>query len=192
MYVHLGIRYIDIVLGKCLVNLSIKIIIDIPKTIYRSPCPHKNIDRTISQRMKSNEIRRFTQNTGIGLQKLDQNFLSRFIAISVTDTESPLHTTQTGTGIIDNDIVRQISIRYEYRPVITRNKDSIETRIISPPAKFCNEPLNAILIATPAEANNATNEVVLIPKIPMINTIRISMSVILIKLRKKDCTEGST
>ena len=126
MYVHLGIRYIDIVLGKCLVNLSIKIIIDIPKTIYRSPCPHKNIDRTISQRMKSNEIRRFTQNTGIGLQKLDQNFLSRFIAISVTDTESPLHTTQTGTGIIDDDIVRQISIRYEYRPVITRNKDSIE------------------------------------------------------------------
>ena len=40
---------------------------------------------------------------------------------------------------------------------------ALSSRIITPPAKFCNVPLRAIPIARPAEASSATIEVVLIP-----------------------------
>ena len=63
---------------------------------------------------------------------------------------------------------------------------------MTPPAKFCNVPLNAIPTAIPADANNATNEEVLTPRIPMTITSNINISDMLIRLRRKVRNESST
>ena len=45
--------------------------------------------------------------------------------------------------------------------------------IITPPAKFCKVPLKAMPMANPAEANKATNDEVLMPKMLTMEIIRM-------------------
>lgn len=54
-----------------------------------------------------------------------------------------------------------------------------KSRISTPPAKFCNVPLSAIPIATPADANNAMKELVSIPSIEITIIIRMNSRVTL-------------
>ena len=63
--------------------------------------------------------------------------------------------------------------------------------IITPPAKFCKVPLNAMPMANPAEASNATNELVLIPKMPMMAMMRKNVSSTDTKLIRKELSDGS-
>jgi hypothetical protein len=62
----------------------------------------------------------------------------------------------------------------------------------TPPAKFCNVPLNAIPIAKPAEANIARNDEVFTPKVWIIAKISIISNKALTRLRKKLHNEAST
>ena len=68
----------------------------------------------------------------------------------------------------------------------------LKSSTITPPAKFCNVPLRAIPIARPADANNATNEVVSIPRMPMITVIRKNVSAILTRFCRNVRRDGST
>ena len=58
--------------------------------------------------------------------------------------------------------------------------------MISPPARFCKLPLNAIPTATPADASNAANEVVFTPNALTTEISNRMVSRMLIKLRRKD------
>ena len=70
--------------------------------------------------------------------------------------------------------------------------NGLNIRIITPPAKFCNVPLNAMPIARPADAKIATNDVVSIPRMLMIVIIRNSVSEMLTRLIRKLLSEAST
>lgn len=68
----------------------------------------------------------------------------------------------------------------------------LNSKTITPPAKFCSVPLNAIPTANPAEANTATNDVVSIPNIPIMMTIKNNVSVMLIALNRNVRRDNST
>lgn len=72
----------------------------------------------------------------------------------------------------------------------TRN--GLNKRIITPPAKFCNVPLNAIPIATPAEAKRAINELVSIPNTLISMMTNMKFNVILTRLLINVNNEAST
>ena len=57
-----------------------------------------------------------------------------------------------------------------------------------PPEKFCNVPLRAIPIATPPPASSAASEVVLTPSVPIVMTIRVTVSTTDVKLDTKEAT----
>ena len=63
--------------------------------------------------------------------------------------------------------------------------------IITPPAKFCKVPLKAIPIANPADANKATNELVLMPKMPTMAKMRKNVNRTDTRLIKKVLSEAS-
>ena len=62
--------------------------------------------------------------------------------------------------------------------------NGLNKMMITPPAKFCKVPLNAMPMANPAEARRATNDEVLTPKMLIINIIRIKFSTTEIKFDK--------
>ena len=126
MHVHLRIGDIHIILGECLVNLSVKIIIDIPVIFGSHPSPDQHIHRTIAQGVEGDKNGRFAQDAGIGFEELRKDFLGRLVAVAITDAESPLHPTHSGSGIVDDDVVREISIGHENRPVVAGNQHRIE------------------------------------------------------------------
>ncbi len=64
--------------------------------------------------------------------------------------------------------------------------------ISTPPAKFWSVPLNAIPIATPADAKIAINDDVSIPSMPITVTISIKYNTILTMLRTKVARDWST
>lgn len=68
----------------------------------------------------------------------------------------------------------------------------LKSRIITPPAKFCSVPLNAIPMATPAEAKRAMNELVSMPRIPIIIMTNRKLSVMFNRLLVNEKSDAST
>ena len=58
----------------------------------------------------------------------------------------------------------------------------LKIRRMIPPAKFWTVPLKAIPIAIPPAARMAASEVVLIPRVPMVMSIRMTVRVMLTRL----------
>ena len=69
--------------------------------------------------------------------------------------------------------------------------NGLNSMIITPPAKFCKVPLKAMPIAKPAEANKATSELVLMPKMPTMAMMRKKVSKTEMRLITKELSEGS-
>ena len=63
--------------------------------------------------------------------------------------------------------------------------------IITPPAKFCRVPLKAMPMAKPAEAKSATSELVLMPKMPTMASIRKKVSKTETRLIRNEQSDGS-
>ena len=61
----------------------------------------------------------------------------------------------------------------------------------TPPAKFCNVPLRAIPMATPALAKMAMNELVSMPNTPMTVMMSRKSNVMRMKLSRNEMSERS-
>ena len=76
--------------------------------------------------------------------------------------------------------------------IVSPTLKGLNNKIITPPAKFCNVPLNAIPMATPAEANKAIKELVSMPNTLIMVMSNTKLSVMPTRLLTKEYKEAST